>query len=276
MAVTGTSYFANAIVGQPQVGADFDIHEVHLDTPRYAVGLGFERSDGNRYRYVHYGLATAVGQLVSQDRSESSISGANLVINPTSAGKPDFEPVNMGAVGSHFVEATITLTAGQMAGGTMHIVGGTGSGYTYRIRGNTAPDSTRSGASRIQTYEPIKVALDQTADINLVGCKYANLEPATTGTVIGADNVLAGFCQSAATKDDFGWICTAGITTVVAATNLTGGAGIVVGGIAGTVEASEQSFHTSDTNVTLREVIGTAIDTQAVASSWSAAVVRFE
>ena len=274
MAVTGTSYFANAIVGQPQVGSDYDVHEVHLDTPRYAVGTGFERSDGNRYRYVHYGLAAAVGQLVSQDRSESSISGANLVINPTSAGKPDFEPVNMGAIGSHFVEATLSLSADQMSGGTMHIVSGTGMGYTYRIRGNTAPDSTRSGAARIQTYEPIKVALDQTSDVNLVGSKYANLEPAITGTAIAADNTLAGICQSAATKDDFGWICTAGITTVITTANTTGGQPLMQGGIAGTVVPL--GIIDSATNVDIRFLVGTAIDTQAVASSWSAAVVRFE
>ena len=271
MAVTQSNYFANAIVGQPQVGADFDIFDVSTTSPKYAVGLGFERSDGNKYRYVHYGLATAVGLTVSTDRSESNKSGANLVINPTSAGKPDFEPVQMGAIGSHFVEATITITANQMAGGYMHIVGGTGRGYTYRIKGNIVPDSTRSGAARIETYEPIKVALDQTSDINLVGSMYANLEPATTGTVIGADISVAGVAVSAATKDDYGWICTKGVTTVVMEVNSTGGAALVQGGRAGTMNLKNTAA-----NQSTAPTLGIALDTQAVASSWAAAYVKFE
>jgi hypothetical protein len=154
MAVTSTNYFSNAIVGQPQVGADFNIYDTNAE-PKYALGTGFERSDGNRYRYVHFGAAAAIGTVVGIDRSESNVSKSNAVINPTSAGKPAFEPVNMGAVGSHYVEATITVTSNQVAGAYMTVFGNTGEGYTYRVRGNTAPDSDRSGAARFELYDPI-------------------------------------------------------------------------------------------------------------------------
>lgn len=270
MAVTASNYFANAIVGVPQVGTDYDIYDVTADTPKYAVGTGFERSDGNKYRYVHYGEVTEQAEMVSQDLSESCISAPNIVINPTSAGKPDFEPVNMGAVGSHYVEATLTLTANQLAGAYMGVYSGTGYGCVYRVRGNTTPDSTRSGASRIQLYDPIHVALDQTTGLSIIGSRYANLEPSTTSATgaIGGNNFLAGVAVAGASANNYGWVCSRGITMVTVTGNTTAGAMLTEGGIAGTV-------HTANTNNNF-QIIGRALTTQKKCSSWANAYVQFE
>lgn len=275
MAVTSTSYFANAIVGQPQVGADYNIYDSHV-SPRYSVGTGFTRSDGNKFRYCHFGLAAAVGMTVATDRSESNLSGSNQVINPTSAGKPDFEPINMGAVGSRYVEATLSLSNNQMAGGYLTVFGNTGSGYTYRIRGNTTPDSTRSGAARIQLWDKIKVALDQTSDISLIGSPYANLEPAVTGSTgaIAADNGARGVAVVAQTKDYYGWICTHGVTSVNIGENTTAGVGLIQGGVAGSL-VMEASTLTGD-NTVAAFVVGRALETVAVAQSAAPAYVSFE
>ena len=46
MTLPSAQYFSNAIVGQMQVGADVNLYR--QDTaPKYAVGQGFTRGDGN-------------------------------------------------------------------------------------------------------------------------------------------------------------------------------------------------------------------------------------
>lgn len=78
MAISTTGYFSNAIVGQPQAGADIDIHEVN-STPKFALGFGFTRSDGNKYRYVQLSAATSAGTLVSYDAVAGDITTANEI-----------------------------------------------------------------------------------------------------------------------------------------------------------------------------------------------------
>ena len=69
MAVSSSSFFSNAIVGTPQVGADIDVYGSST-SPKFAVGFGFTRADGSKYRYSHFGAATNRGLCVSTDVSE--------------------------------------------------------------------------------------------------------------------------------------------------------------------------------------------------------------
>ena len=46
---SNTNYYSNAIVGVPQVGSDINIHQLD-STPKFAVGYGFERADGAKFR----------------------------------------------------------------------------------------------------------------------------------------------------------------------------------------------------------------------------------
>lgn len=254
MAVTQTSYYANAIVGVPQAGADIKIQEVH-NTPRYAVGFGFERSDGNKYRYVQYGAATETAQLVSTDISETglaSISAANKVINSSSAIAVSFEKALPGDVGSHYFEASLTGTANQFAGAYLSIYGGTGEGYTYRIKGNTATDDPASGNLRIQLYEPLVLALDATSDLVIVGNRWCDVEASTTTT----DYCASGICQYGASSSQYGWVLTKGVGTVRGEGNaIAKGNAITTGGVAGTAMAVPNL----STNPTLLQVIGYAM-----------------
>lgn len=266
MAVTHTSYFGNAIVGQPMVGSDYNVYELHT-SPRYAVGTGFQRSDGNCYRYVHYGLAVSKGQVVATDVSESSITGTNCISNPTSAGTVDWEKINQGAVGSHYVQTTLTLSNNQVAGGYLIIQGGTGEGHAYRIRGNTSWAGT---TCRIELWDKIKVALDQTSDPTIIGSPYANLEPATTTP----DYMVVGVAVTNATKDNYGWICTRGITPVFTMANVTGSVPLVLGGLGGAAITMERSG--TGTGIHWQAPFGKALDTVAVARSFAPAQVWFE
>lgn len=275
MAVTGTNYFNNAIVGQPMAGADFNIYDV--DTlPKYAVGTGFTRSDGNKYRYVHYGAATDMGEAVATDRSESNISGANCIQNPTSAGKPDFENINMGAVGSHYIQANLTITNNQVAGGYLMISSpGTGEGQEFRIRGNT---SWNGSTTRIELYEPIQIALDQTSDPVIVGSPYANVEPATTAAASTGDSGAVGVSVRGGSAANYGWVCTHGITRVAIGANVTAGQGLIVTGPSGWFENSLGNTNPNATDGNARNVfmVGRALNSAAVAASYTNAYVQFE
>lgn len=223
MAYSTDSYFNSAIVGQMQVGSDIDVYDIN-DVPKFAVGTGFTRSDGAKFRYVHAGAATNRGVIVAHDFSESSVDDTdNSLIAPSATYQVDGEPngVYPGAVGSRYVVMTLAgASADQYAGGTLHITDDVGEGFTYRIKGNTATDDPATGKVRFELYDKIQVALTATTDCSIVGSMYANLETAGTGT----DGLAVGVtCASLTATDPWGWIQTYGKATVLCDTAGTAG-----------------------------------------------------
>lgn len=215
MAYNTDSYFNNAIVGQMQAGADIDIFEIS-DAPKLAIGTGFTRSDGSKYRYAHAGAATDRGVIVAQDYSESSVDDTDdSIIAPSSTYQMADENngIYPGSIGSRYIVMTLaSASADQYAGGYMHITDDIGEGYTYRIRGNTATDDPATGKIRLALYDKIQVALTATTDCAITGSTYANLEAAGTGT----DGIAAGVtCSSLTATDPYGWVQTYGLATVL-------------------------------------------------------------
>lgn len=231
MAFSADSYFNNAIVGVPQVAGNVNIYDSATE-PKFALGTVFKRSDGSEFRYAHFGATTGAGMLVSQDLSESSVVDTdNVVIAPASAVAVDGETIQPGAIGSHYVEITLaSVSADQYAGGYLHTTDDTGEGYVYRIKGNTATNNPATGNIRVQLYEPIQVALDATTDIAITGSLYANLEPATT-----TDIAASGVALAAQAANDYGWVQTAGVATVLTDGVIVIGSGVVIGSVAGSV-----------------------------------------
>ena len=214
MAVSTSTTHNNAIVGVPQVGADTDIFETH-SSPRYAIGHMYERADGARFRYAHFGaLAMVPGLLMAQDFSESGTAKIDdIVVAPTSATKPGDERLNPGALGSRYVQVKAgATTADQFAGGYFWTNDGTGEGYTYRIKGNTAVGTPATGQHYIELYEPLQVALDTSTDIGIYGNKYANLESATAAT----DAIPVGVNMAIITDSTsvYGWVMTRGVVAI--------------------------------------------------------------
>lgn len=213
MAVSSNTYFNNAIVGQMMAGADIDIYETNA-TPKYAVGTGFVRSDGCKFRYAYAGAATNRGLIVSTDFSETSKADTdNAVIAPASAVAVPDDNIQPGNAGSRYVEITLaSITANQLAGGYLHITDDGGEGYTYRIKGNTATDTPATGNIRIELYDKIQTALTATTDVAITGSLYNDVEAATAGT----DCIVAGVtCASLTATQPYGWIQTAGPATVL-------------------------------------------------------------
>jgi hypothetical protein len=222
MAVSTNSYFSNSIIGIPQVGADIDIYDTS-STPKYAVGFGFERADGNKYRYCHFGLLSPVGSVVAPDNLESSTTSTAMSLQVLSATlyKPAGETVNPNAVGSRYLQINNTganfsvaqITADQFAGGYITFVVGSGTGYTYRIKGNNASGTPATGETYIELYDKLYAAVDTTTAFVINGSKYANLEPAQS--ITHRLGLPVGFVVVGQTISNYGWICTRGLTTAV-------------------------------------------------------------
>jgi hypothetical protein len=211
MAVTSdTNYYSNAIVGTPQVGADINVHELH-STPKFAIGFGFERADGAKFRYCQFGAATAASRVVSVDVSESAIiasiaTNTGLASNTTTAVAG--EAALPGAAGSHYVEVTATPANTQtFAGGYLGVTGGTGQGYMYRIKSSSATGTPSTSRCRLQLFEPLAVAIDTTSDLSIIGSPYANLEAAT----FTADALVVGVTMAAPSANSFAWVQTKGL-----------------------------------------------------------------
>jgi len=247
MAYSTNSYFNNAIVGQMQVGSDIDIFEIS-DKPKLAVGTGFTRSDGSKFRYAHAGAATNRGAIVAQDYSESSVADTdNAIIAPLSTYQmPDENNgIYPGSAGSRYAILTLaSAAADQYAGGYFHITDDGGEGYTYRIRGNTATDDPASGVIRLALYDKIQVALTATTDCAITGPMYANLEAAGTTT----DGIAVGVaCASLTATDPYGWIQTYGPATVLCDTAGTAGKEVAVSqNVAGAYEPANATGTAAD------------------------------
>lgn len=217
MAVSTSSYFSNSIQGQPGLGADIDIYESST-TPKYAVGFGFQRADGNRYRYCHFGALTAVGLLAASDVSESNrtkIENVGCVLANRTKRAGEF--LNPNVYGSRYMQLVITATSDQFAGGYLTVTTGSGAGYTYRIAGNTATSDgiPVTGNIYLDLNDPIFSEIDSNSDIAIAGSPYANLEGATT-----TDAVPVGVTVVGNSASSYGWVCAGGVVAVLQDANI--------------------------------------------------------
>jgi len=223
----------NALVG-PQGGGDFNIFDLHA-TQRYAVGTRVERADGNVYVYGHFGEDCAAGTVVGPDTSEGGeLEGVDdAVLAPA-----DCVTTTDCTIGSKYIEMTNAgIVADEHAGGYIAIVSGTGVGYTYRIKGNTATGDPASGTVRIELYDPLQVALDATSDVHIHGSKFAQLIKATGA---GGENSIAIGVTCAAvdfSEQMYAWVQVKGVCCPLADGTLVKGGGITLSdGVAGAIQ----------------------------------------
>jgi hypothetical protein len=210
MGIDTKTYFSNSIPGAMNIGADNDLYKVDT-SPKLAVGTKMERQDGNVYRYAHIGSACAAGAVVAPDLNAGARAySANVMIAPSSVFQQNDEITGIypGAIGSRYMVAVIgTQAADAFAGGYIAISSGTGLGYTYRVKGNRVSSGT---ATVIELYDPIKVAIDATGDIEIGTCKYQGLMEAIAGST--QNGMPVGVLVSAvASTSSYAWICTKGL-----------------------------------------------------------------
>jgi hypothetical protein len=194
---TRTSFSINNVA--QVAGGEIDFKAIH-STQQFALGYTLQAGNGDVFTYGHFGAAVNPGLVVAQDISESGYASvqANKIVASASAVN-----TNDGKIGSKFLEITLaSVTANLFAGGTLVTCKDTGVGYTYRIKGNTATGDPASGNFRLELYDAIKIAVDNTTDIAIVGNAFGNLEAATTGT----DNYAVGVTTAVMTSGSYGWV----------------------------------------------------------------------
>jgi len=205
MAVSSSSYFSNSIIGTPQVGADIDIQETS-SSPKYPVGYGFQRADGAKFRYGHFGALTPKGYLAATDISESSGTWTSAALLSESFITPDGDAINVNYPGARRVQVLITATANQFAGAYLAVYNtGSDSAQTYRIAGNTATGNPETGYCYLDLYDPLVGYIDTTSAISIAGCRWANLETATT-----TDKIIGGVTVVGNSATYYGWVQTKG------------------------------------------------------------------
>lgn len=217
MAISANNYYSNSIIGVPQAGADIDIYEAS-PSPKYAIGFGFQRADGNKYRYCHFGTLSPVAKICSTDHIESSMTSTQLTVGASVANttKKSGALINPNLTGARYMQLTITATADQFRGGYMGVIAGSGTGYAYRIAGNSATGDPVLGDCYVDLWDPISQPVGPNSSFLITGCKYANLEPS-----LGVTQALAapvGFTVVGQSASNYGWVCTKGITTAIMGT----------------------------------------------------------
>lgn len=211
MALNALTYYSNSIVGQMMAGADIDVTRAD-SAPKYPIGQGFTRADGNVFRYGNVGTATNAGQLVGPTTASGGATyGAAVVVTSASAIAEQAEfPILPGQVGSHFVEVTIAaIAANKYQGGYLVCTRGTGLGETYRIIGNTATNTPATGNLHIRLAEPIKVALTASTGLIIVPSMFTDMAAVATSSP-----QVAGVLMSTTTSTNlWAWICTRGVVS---------------------------------------------------------------
>ena len=179
-------------------------------TQKAELGRVVDFKDGRLYKYVLAGATLGAGGVVSQPAA-SALTANGLAV---------------AAIGATTLTLTLAgVTLNQYADGTIHLTDDTGQGYTYKIKSNTASDTTIT----IELYEGLIVAVDATTDVMLV----PNLCRSVVAGIAAAKPV--GVAVVAASSGEYLWVQTRGVATVkvTTATSIAAGKGLMAAASAG-------------------------------------------
>lgn len=169
-------------------------------TQNHVLGEKAYSNDGRTFRYVKVG-------------SGAALVPGNVIQSPAiTAAHVNLTPSAVSAVGDTTITTSaITAVANEYAGGYVVVEKGTtGAGITYLIKSNPA---TTAAACTITLSDPIAVATSGTITISLVRNNYTGViqMPVTTAT-----GTVVGVAVTAIAASSFGWICSRGVTGVLA------------------------------------------------------------
>ena len=210
---------AGATGGSPQ-----GIYE-ESSTQEYPIGTKREFEDGRVFRYGSFAGATAAGVLVSQDLSATAVVEVDNKATAAAIGATEVILTDSGTLGS--------ATANQYAGGYLHTTDDAAEGYTYRIKSHTA---SRSHAVTFTLYEGLVVAVTTATDVASPGHLYHPVVASTAAT----DYVISGVTARVMQSGYYGWIQTAGVSTILAYGTIAIGQNLTLSdGVAGAVHAKD-------------------------------------
>lgn len=185
------------------------------------LGARAVTGDGREFRYCRAGATALVPGKLQQAGAEDT---AHQDLVTTAA-----------AVGATSITVTLgasAVTANEYAGGWAVIADDAGEGYMYEISSHPAADA--SASLTVTLVDPIVVALTSSTTTDLVLNPYAAVivNPAT------ATSNPIGVAVFAIPAEEYGWIQTKGVASVLADGTVTVGTGVVASNAtAGAVEA---------------------------------------
>lgn len=162
------------------------------------IGAMATTGDGRMFRYCKVGAVALVPGKLYQASAEDTTNLENLAVTAAAIGAT-----------SVTTSTTVTLTANQTAGGFMVISTGTGAGYTYKLKGNTA---ATAAVTTLNLEDPIIVALDATSKVDITMNPYNSVvvNPTT------ATSAPIGVPVFAVNVGSYGWLQTHGPCAVLA------------------------------------------------------------
>jgi len=200
---------------------DNDIHDT-TSTKKHPIGTIGVTVDGKKYRYTENGgTALAAGKLcvaATQVANHENIAVAS-------------------AASVDATEVTVTLGAtavseNDYAGGYMVVNDAAGEGIAYRVSGHAAADA--SASLTVKLHEPLKVALTTSSEVTLVKNPWKDV---VISAVDQAD-MPVGVPNVAIAANEYGWLQTGGVCSVLADEAITAGLQVTTGtSVAGAVEA---------------------------------------
>lgn len=176
-------------------------------TQQMALGAYAETSDGRGFRYCKVGATSTVAGRIYQSPAEDTTNFQNLTASVNSVGDTTVTTTT-----------TVTLTADQLAGGTLIVVSATlGSGRIYKIKSHPA---ATAAVVTFTLEDPIAVATTGTVKIDCHLNPYNGVIITPAGA---ATSSPVGVATHVITNAQFGWIQTHGPAPVLSSTAMTVG-----------------------------------------------------
>jgi hypothetical protein len=174
---------------------DGDQYQVETRLPEIGAEATFR--DGRKYVFCSSAISLAAGDVVGSGDSLAEVT-ANLQ--------------SAYAAGETVIGAVVTSTAANAyAGGTLTVSLGTGLGYTYKIKSNTATDAGATPANTVlfTLEEGVEAPIAITDNLMIKPNRHAKLSQGSAST----DNVgvMIGAITSVATKTQYFWVQTGGV-----------------------------------------------------------------
>ena len=175
-------------------------------------------SDGRQFRYVSTAADLAAGEIVAWRTAQAAALDNKLSVAAINATTLVIDTSGTALFGA----GAGVVVANDLAGGFIVIEDDTGEGHQYRIKSNTVGTSATS--ITVVLWDKLKVAVDATTDVFLIGPKYRKV---VEGAILLSP---IGVCMTATTAatagvDQYFWVQTRGLAAVLVKT----GTGIAIG-----------------------------------------------
>ena len=185
-------------------------------TPRAGIGTRIATADGRVFRYARASSALVVGAVCQGPATLPLHLGNTPPV------------VSAGAFAFVYTPGAIGCVANYYADGMLQVDTNPGAGYAYTVSGH---DAIVSGTPfMLMLKDPIQVGLTGTSRVGLIPNLYSSVLQMPTTTATG---LIAGVAISPIAANEYGWLQTWGLCSVLIAGTPALGATVVAPGAVG-------------------------------------------